>query len=57
MVTPLRNIRGTMTKAMIISRVFVGSLCYRKFDNTYTKQHMSLLRQKKVEPEALLKYD
>lgn len=47
---PLK-LHGTKTKSMIILKMLVGSLCYRRFDNTYTNLYSSLVTQKKVKPQ------
>lgn len=53
----LRLIKGTITRSMIISKVLVGSLCYRRFDNMHTAQYQRLLSQKKTEPKEIIEYE
>ena len=54
---PLTSLKGMTTKGLIASKVLTGSLCYRRFDNTYTRQYSALLRLKKLEPQRTVEYE
>lgn len=52
-----RELQGSMVRSLIITDVIVGSLCYRRFDNTYSRQYRTLVEMKKIEPKGLEVYD
>ncbi len=54
---PLTSMKGMSTKGLVVTKVLVGSLCYRRFDNTYTRQHSALLRLKKLEAQTTIEYE
>ena len=51
------GVKGIAIKTMIVSTILTGSLCYRRFDNNYSRQHATLIRLKKAEPGNLIEYD
>ena len=55
--TVYRELQGSIVKSMIVTDVLVGSLCYRRFDNNYSRQYNTLLALKKIEPAKLTDYE
>ncbi len=53
----LSHINGTVTRSSIIAKVLVGELCYRRFDNVYSIQYPSLLRERKIQPQEMTEYE
>ncbi|MDE1861234.1 MAG: hypothetical protein KGH72_05990 [Candidatus Micrarchaeota archaeon] len=51
------EVDGTIMRSMIVTEVLVGSLCYRKFDNHYSRQHSLLVGMRKLEHTHLISYD
>ena len=51
------DITGAVFKTLVISTVLLGSLCYRRFDNAYSRQYDALVTAKKLEPPKLAKYE
>jgi DNA-binding Lrp family transcriptional regulator len=43
-----KGIRGVFLKSFLVSSVIVGSLCYRKFDNRYSRQRDSLVYKYRI---------
>jgi DNA-binding Lrp family transcriptional regulator len=50
------ELRGSLVKTSIITDVIIGSLCYRRFDNSYSMQYKLLIRYKRLSPQKLLDY-
>lgn len=55
--TVYRELQGSIVKSMIITDVLIGSLCYRRFDNNYSRQYNTLSVLKKIEPAKLTDYE
>ena len=51
------EVSGVIMKSMIVTEVLVGCLCYRRFDNDYSRQHSLLVGLKKAEAKKLADYD
>ena len=52
-----KNVAGANFKSAVITEVLVGSLCYRRFDNTFSMQYLGLVSQKKNESIKLENYE
>ena len=51
------ELQGSLVKTSIITDIIIGSLCYRRFDNNYSKQQHKLLTEyKKLNPQKLIDY-
>lgn len=44
----MSNVKGISVRTLIISKILVGSFCYRRFDNAYSRQYNSLIRLGKI---------
>jgi hypothetical protein len=54
----LKNMDGVEVKTMLISSMLVGKLCYRHFDNDYSRQAELLVNQyKSLKPHVLIGYE
>ncbi len=51
------DLQGSDVKSLIITSILTGSLCYRRLDNTYTKQYNRLIEFQKITPKKLINYD
>lgn len=50
-------VKGIELETLIITNVIVGSLCYRKFDNHYSRQYRLLVEEyRKLKPEKVIDY-
>jgi DNA-binding Lrp family transcriptional regulator len=45
-----REFRGSIAKSLVITEMIIGELCYRRFDNTYSRHYRLLVELKKIEP-------
>lgn len=52
-----KELQGSIVKSLVITNIIVGSLCYRRFDNSYSRQYNTLTELKKLEPAKLTTYD
>lgn len=52
-----RNINGIQMNSMVLTDIMVGSLCYRRFDTTYTLQYPKILSRKEMEPMPSISYE
>jgi len=50
------KINGVKFHSVIVERVILGSLAYRKFDNLYSEQYLSLVRRKSIKPMERTEY-
>ena len=50
------RIKGVVVTSLIISTVLLGSLCYRLFDNDYSRQHDILVSMKEKKSVSTAKY-
>ena len=51
-----KELHGSSVKTMIITEVIIGSLCYRRFDNSYSRQYKLLIEYKKLNSQKLVDY-
>jgi hypothetical protein len=51
------KVKGMKLKSSIITNVIVGSLCFRRFDNAYSIQHRTLVREHNMVPRPTTSYD
>ena len=51
------SVKGTAFKSFVILETLVGHLCYRRFDNNYSRQYALLVSLKKAEPQKLEDYE
>lgn len=52
-----QNVIGSRFKTLIVSAVLVGSLCYRRFDNAYSRQSETLVMTEKINRQRLTIYE
>ena len=45
---------GNVIKTLVVTDVLTGALCYRRFDNTYSRAYRLLVGLKKIEPVKLI---
>ena len=50
------TIKGVKFESLIVEKVLLGSICYRKFDNLYSDQYLSLVKSKQITPLQRLNY-
>ncbi len=48
---------GNVIKTLVVTDVLTGELCYRRFDNTYSRAYRLLVGLKKIEPVKLIPYE
>lgn len=48
------RIKGVKFETLIVTDVLIGSLSYRRFDNTHSRQYAELIRLYKMEPKSKL---
>lgn len=51
-----KSIKGIRFRTLIVTNVIIGSLCYRRFDNRYSRQYEILAGLKEIEPEVPINY-
>lgn len=51
------KIKGVRLRTLIITSVIIGRFCYRKFDNAYSRQYISLVKTKKIAPQKQINYE
>ncbi|MDE1860402.1 MAG: hypothetical protein KGH72_01665 [Candidatus Micrarchaeota archaeon] len=51
------NLKGIKASTLVVTDTIIGSLCYRIFDDMYSKQYARLEEAKLVEPKAKVGYD
>ncbi len=49
-------IKGVKFDSLIIESAIVGDICYRKFDNLYSDQYLSLVKRKSIQPQKRTLY-
>ncbi len=42
--------------SLIVEKVIVGTINYRKFDNLYSSQYLNLIRDKSIKPQKRVPY-
>ncbi len=52
-----RTVSGTLFENLIITETLVGTLCYRRFDNSYSRQYTALVSLKKIKQKELVNYE
>ena len=50
------NVNGSSMRNTLVLSSMVGSLCYRLFDNTYSRQYKLLVELKQIKPKSLFEY-
>ncbi|MDE1852021.1 MAG: hypothetical protein KGH69_05050 [Candidatus Micrarchaeota archaeon] len=50
------NVKGIRISGLILTDMMVGSLCYRRYDMTYTTQYPKILARKEMEPIRPIEY-
>ncbi len=45
-----KEFQGSIARSLVITDLIVGKLCYRRFDNVYSRQYRLLVEFKKIEP-------
>ncbi len=50
------HIKGISFHSLIVSSILVGKFCKRRFDNSYSKQYLNLVKNKQVERKEALEY-
>ncbi|MEM3839173.1 MAG: AsnC family transcriptional regulator [Candidatus Micrarchaeaceae archaeon] len=50
------ELQGSICKSLVVTWIITGELCYRRFDNDYSRQYKLLIDQNKIEPRALTNY-
>lgn len=48
---------GGIFKSLLITETLVGSLCYRRFDNDYSREYDLLVASKDIQPRIRIKYE
>ena len=51
------ELKGIITNDLVITNILVGKLCYRRFDNTHSRQYHLLINYNKLKETKLEKYD
>ncbi len=52
-----KQLKGVVIRISIVTNMLVGSLCYRRFDNNYSRQYESLIKLDKLKPVKHIAYD
>ena len=52
-----KELQGSIVKTLIVTNIITGLLCYRRFDNTHSKQYARLVELGKVEFKGLINYE
>lgn len=50
------TIKGVKFESLIVEKVLLGSICYRKFDNLYSDQYLALVKSKRITTSQRLNY-
>ncbi|MCL5679747.1 MAG: winged helix-turn-helix transcriptional regulator [Candidatus Marsarchaeota archaeon] len=50
------TVEGIELHSLMVSNVIVGNLCYRRFDNLYSSQYLSLVKRKSIESKERINY-
>ncbi len=54
----VNGVKGIDLRTLIITNILIGSFCYRKFDNTYSRQYRLLVEEYRVlEPVKIISYN
>jgi hypothetical protein len=50
------TIKGVKFDSLIVESIIVGNICYRKFDNLYRDQYVSLVKRKSIQVQTRIIY-
>ena len=50
------TVKGVKFDSLIVERAIIGDACYRKFDNLYSDQYLSLVKRKSIQPQKRTLY-
>ena len=50
------TIKGVKFDSLIIESTIIGNICYRKFDNLYSDQYISLAKRKAIQTQKRILY-
>ncbi len=50
------TMRGVKFDSLIVEKVIVGTINYRKFDNLYSDQYLRLIKRKSIQPKQRIRY-
>ena len=51
-----KTIKGVKFDSLIIERMIIGNMCYRKFDNLYSDQYLALVKKKLIPAQKRILY-
>ncbi len=51
------ELKGSVVKQTVVTNIITGDLCYRRFDNKYSRQYKLLINLKKLESETPISYE
>ena len=52
-----KTIKGVKLDSLIVERTILGNICYRKFDNLYSSQYLSLVKRKSIQAQKRTLYE
>ncbi len=52
-----KELQGSIVRGSVVTNALVGNLCYRRFDNDYSRQHKLLIDFGKLEPKKPADYE
>ena len=55
-ITLSETIEGVKFDSLILETIIIGNICYRKFDNLYSNQYISLVKRKSIQPQKRTLY-
>ena len=55
-ITLSETIEGVKFDSLILETIIIGNICYRKFDNLYSDQYLSLVKRKPIQPQKRTLY-
>ena len=50
------TVKGVKFDSLIVERAIIRDACYRKFDNLYSDQYLSLVKRKPIQPQKRTLY-
>ena len=50
------TVKGVKSDSLVIESILIGNICYRKFDNIYSDQYLSLVKRKSIQPQKRTLY-
>ena len=51
-----KDLEGSIVKSLIVTKIIIGALCYRRFDNMYSNAYKLLIKLNKIKQTELKKY-